>query len=228
MRRADRPALVEYAAAVAENAAALLADADFLLTGRRWARSYSLAVLAAEEWAKAYAVLTLSFMPPEMRHQISVRDFLEGHRLKMTHALLLRTFDGARPGVVGRIAGTPALADVFEAAYTQAGDANVAKQRGLYVDLLADGTLALPADVSEDEARKAVAQAREVGASAALLKDQDALAKFVDPPAEALALAEALLGQWAALEHEVDVDDAAAMISDVAARLTSDEGPPEV
>ena len=67
------------------------------------ARAYSLAVLAAEEWAKAYSVVTLSFMTPEMRAEIPVRDFLGGHRMKMTGALLLIVLDGARPGVASRV-----------------------------------------------------------------------------------------------------------------------------
>ena len=68
---------------------------------------------------------------------------------------------------------------------SQAGAANAAKQRGLYADLMADGTLSLPSDVTGSEARDAVARACEVGASAALLHDQEALAGFADPPPEA-------------------------------------------
>jgi hypothetical protein len=98
-------------------------------------------MLASEEWAKAYAVLTLSFMPPEVRARMPVRDFLEGHRLKIMGALLLRLLDGARPGVAGRVAGMAGLADALRTAEQQADDANTAKQRGLYADLLADGTL---------------------------------------------------------------------------------------
>jgi hypothetical protein len=76
VRAADRCVLVGYAAAVAENARDLLADAEFLLAAGRWARAHSLALLASEEWAKAYAVLTLSFMPPAVRARVPVRDFL--------------------------------------------------------------------------------------------------------------------------------------------------------
>lgn len=52
VRTADRSALVGLAAASAENAGDLLADAELLLGAGRWARAYSLALLAAEEWAK--------------------------------------------------------------------------------------------------------------------------------------------------------------------------------
>ncbi len=47
---------------MAGNARDLLAGAELLLGAGRWVRAYA---LVAEEWGKAYAVLTLSFMPPE-------------------------------------------------------------------------------------------------------------------------------------------------------------------
>jgi len=164
VRAADRHVLVRYAAAVAGNARDLLADAELLLGAGRWARAYALAVLASEEWGKACAVITLSFIPPEARAAIPVRELLEDHRMKMAGALLMRILDAGRPGVAGRVAGMAGLADVLRAAEQQAGDANTAKQRGLYADLLGDGTLLLPSDVSESEAGEAVARAREVAA----------------------------------------------------------------
>jgi AbiV family abortive infection protein len=68
----------------------VLADAELLGAGR-WARAHALAGLAAEEWGKASAVITLSFMPPEARARIPVRELLEDHRMKMAGALLMRT-----------------------------------------------------------------------------------------------------------------------------------------
>jgi len=50
----------------------------------------------------------------------------------------------------------------------------------------------LPSDLGESEAGEAVTRAREVAASAVLLHDQDALARFADPPAKALDLAAGL------------------------------------
>lgn len=227
VRSADRRVLVEFTADAAENARGLLADAEFLLEDRRWARSYSLAFQASEEWAKAYAALTLSFMSLEVRAQIparELRDFLEGHRLKAMGAVLMRVVEAARPGVVGRVAAMPGLADEFMAAGQQAAEANAAKERGLYVDLRADGTLSRPSDVTEDEAAEAVERARDVRASAALLHDQDALAAFADPPAEGLAVADALWGRWLAAKVH-DAEEAAGFISDIAARLAPDEDP---
>jgi AbiV family abortive infection protein len=81
-----------------------------------------------------------------------MRDFLEGHRLKFMGALLLCLLDGARPGVADRVAGMAGLADALRAAEHQADGANTAKQRGLYADLLADGALSLPSDISEEKA----------------------------------------------------------------------------
>ena len=67
----------------------VLADAELLGAGRR-ARAHALAVLAAEERGKASAVITPSFMPPEARARIPVRELLEDHRMKMAGALLMR------------------------------------------------------------------------------------------------------------------------------------------
>ena len=77
------------------------------------ARAHSLAALASEEWAKACAVLTLSFMPAAVRARVPVREFLEGHRLKIVASQLLHLLDGARPGVADRLAGMTELADTL-------------------------------------------------------------------------------------------------------------------
>jgi AbiV family abortive infection protein len=227
VREADRRVLVGYAAAVAGNARDLLGDAEFLLAAGRWARAYSLAMLASEEWAKAYAVLTLSFMPPAVRAQVPVRDFLEGHRLKFMGALLLRLLDGARPGVAGRVAGMAGLADALRTAEQQADDANTAKQRGLYADLLANGALSLPSDISAEEAATAVAQAREVGAAAALLHDPDALAAFANPSSEARALAGRLFGSWLDARGIDNADAAADLIRGLTSSLATTRTPPK-
>ena len=219
--------LVELAAGVTENARGLLADAELLLESGRWARAYSLALLASEEWAKAYAVLTLSFMSPGVRSQITgrtLRYFLEGHLLKATGAELLRVAEAARPGVAGRIAAMPDLAGVLTAAGQHAADDNAAKERGLYADMRADGTVSRPSGVTEGEAADAVARAREVGAQAALLHDQDALAAFANPPAEGLAMADAFFGRW--LDAKADsAEDAARFSADMAARVAPSEDP---
>ena|ERR1700722_15446727 len=89
-------------------------------------------------------------------------------------------------------------------------DANTAKQRGLYVDLLADGSLLLPSGISRGEAAATVRQAQEVGTAAALLHDPDALAAFANPSPEALTLAEALFGSWADAQDVIGDADAAA------------------
>jgi AbiV family abortive infection protein len=207
VRAADRHVLVGYAAAIAGNARDLLGDAEVLLSAGRWARAHSLAVLASEEWAKAYAVLTLSFMPLEVRARVSVREFL---------------VDGAQPGVAERVAGMAGLADMLRAAERHASDANAAKQRGLYADLLADGTLSQPSDISGDEAAAAVVQAQQVGAAAFLLHDPDALAAFADPSPEAVALAETVFGPWTDAEGVIsDADAAAKMLRDLASAIAT-------
>ena len=176
-------------------------------TPRAGRGAYSLAVLAAEQRAKAYSVLTLSFMPPEMRAQIPVRDLLEGHQMKMMGALLLLILDGARPGVASKVTALP-LADVLRTTVSQASTANAAKQRGFYADLMADGTFSLPSDVTESDARAAVAQACAVASSAALLHDKEALAGFADPSASEARGTD-------------DVDAVAALLADLAAGLAT-------
>lgn len=84
---ADRHVLVGYAAAVAGH---LSPGRRGAAGAGRWARAHALAVLAAEEWGKASAVITLSFMPPEARARIPVSELLEDHRMKMAGALLMR------------------------------------------------------------------------------------------------------------------------------------------
>jgi AbiV family abortive infection protein len=226
VRRADRRALVDLVDGTAENARGLLADAEFLLEAGRWARAYSLAHLASEEWAKAYSVLTLSFMSPELRSRIPGKDLrylLQNHALKAMGAEFVRVLEASRPGVAARLAGMPDLASFLAAATEHAAVANAAKERGLYADLLRDGAISLPADVTEEEAAEAVARARQVGASAALLHDQDALAKFADPPAEALALADAVFSFWLGTKAE-SAEAAAAIVTEIAAGFVSDEG----
>jgi hypothetical protein len=146
-------------------------------------------------------------MPPEMRAQIPVRDLLEGHQMKMMGALLLLILDGARPGVASRVTALP-LADVLRTTVSQASTANAAKQRGFYADLMADGTSSLPSDVTESDARAAVAQACAVASSAALLHDKEALAGFADPSASEARGTD-------------DVDAVAALLADLAAGLAT-------
>ena len=125
------------------------------------------------------------------------------------------------PGVAVRVAGA-GLADVFLDVHQQVGDANEAKQRGLYADLLADGVLRVPSEVSQNEACAAVTRAREVGASAVLLHDPGALAVFADPPAEALEMAAGLFGTWLGMKS-ANVDAAAAVMAGMAAEVAAAE-----
>ncbi len=106
-------------------------------------------------------------------------------------------------------------------------DANVAKQRGLYADLLAGGVISRPSDVTEGEAAEAVATAREVGGAAALLHDQAVLARLADPPAEALPVVEAVFRGWFEAEPAQDAEGAAAFVAGVVARLAPAEAPQE-
>ena len=223
-RSADRHTLAAYMAAVAANGRELLSDAELLLEHGRHARAYSLAYLAAEEWAKAQMVFTLALMPGDVRAQMrndDLRTMLAAHELKAMGAALMRMLEAARPGVAGRLAAIPDLVSVLTAALAQARNTNAAKERGLYTDLRADGSLSGPSDVSEAEATDAVAYAREVGDQAALLHDPDTLAALADPPAEVLQVSDAVFRMWAGQSN--DPASATATLMGIAAQLAPAE-----
>jgi len=221
--------MVGCAAAVAGNARGLLDDAEFLLGAGRWARAYSMAVLAAEEWGKAISVLTLSFLSQGFRSGMradDLRGLLTQHEVKNAGADLVCLVDAELPGVAGRVAGMSGLADELSAVAARAGDANAAKQRGLYADLLADGSLSLPSSVSEDEARRMIGRARDVAESAAMFDDPDAVAVFASLPdeAEGVAFFESVVTSMLASRQQIDsAETMASVLQALIGRLTPTE-----
>lgn len=185
---ADQRTLIGFAAAAARNALDMLSDAELLCTGQRWARTYALAVLAVEELGKASGVLTLALVPSELRAQVPVRDLLGRHDVKQAAGLVMHLLEFGTPGVAARVEGATRLADQLARVAEEVGEANRAKQRGLYVDLVG-GELKRPEEVTEADARAAIARAREVAGSAGPLRDPDALAVLADPPPEVLRFA---------------------------------------
>jgi hypothetical protein len=133
-------------------------------------------------------VLTLALVPPGLRAQVPVRDLLGRHDVKHAAGLVMHLLEFGKPGVAARVASAPRLADQLAQVAAEVDEANRAKQRGLYVDL-ADGELKRPSEVTEADARTALARAREVAGSAGPLCDPEALAVLADPPPEALRLA---------------------------------------
>lgn len=185
---ADQQTLIGFAAAAARNALDLLSDAEILCANQRWARTYTLAVLAVEELGKASGVLTLAMVPPALRAQVPVRDLLERHNVKHAVGLLMHLMEFGKPGVAARVESSPRLADQLAQLAVEARMSNLAKQRGFYVDLIS-GELKQPSDVTEVDARAALARVREVLESSGPLRDPETLQVLADPPPEVLRLA---------------------------------------
>ena len=225
---ADRPALVRYAAKAARNASDLAEDAELLVSAGRYGRAYSLAALAVEEVGKSGGLLALAMMPDEMRVRAPVRELLEWHALKQMGGLLTGVLEMSTPGVTDRLAGTSTgqLAELLSGVAAQARDADQAKKRGFYVDMDDAGQIREPSEVSEAEAREAIARARHAVTAASMLNDPSAQARLADPPPDALPLASTLFEVYF---QNRDIDSAeavAALVGQVARNLTQAEEVP--
>lgn len=174
--------LLRFASAAARNGLDLLSDAEVLCLSERWSRTYALAVLAIEELGKASAVLTLALLPTELRTQVPAHELLERHEVKHAVGLVMCALEFGKPGVASR---AEQLADQLALLAGEARASNLAKQRGFYVDLIC-GELRAPGDITETEARAALAQARQVAESAGPLRNPDVLEVLSDPPPEVL------------------------------------------
>lgn len=160
----------------------MLADAELLCANARWSRAYGLAVLAVEELGKASVVLTAALLPVGLRRHVPVSELLQRHDVKHAVGLVMSALEFGEPGVAAR---AEQLADRLAPVANEAKSANIAKQRGFYVDLN-DGELSKPGAITETEAREALAQAWRIVDSAGLLRDPDALEFLSDPPLEVL------------------------------------------
>jgi AbiV family abortive infection protein len=166
------------APAAARNARDLLADAAILLEHQRWPRAHALAVLAAEEAAKAYiSICDVVFGVPRVsRHDLErrhIRKLILG-RVITDHVIPFATW---HEGWLTSAPSTPTrLVDM-------AHQDNEAKKRGLYVDISADGSLQQPSDIGEDEARNAIADVNGLIHWVGFLTSDEALELFARLPA---------------------------------------------
>jgi AbiV family abortive infection protein len=136
--------LVQVAHAAEANAQELIIDAEALLAAGRWPSAYALAVLAHEEFGKALMAMAFVTASPEARQAGRLRELTAGHFRK-----LLSTFQ--HEAMVGGPDWNP----------EQARKANERKQRAFYVDWADDGSLLLPSEIGEDEARAQVDSVRK-------------------------------------------------------------------
>jgi len=142
--------LVQLALAAEENARELINDAEVLLAAARWPRAYALAVLAHEEFGKGLMAMALAAAHPNLRQPARLRELTGGHIRKLTS-----TYEHE-----AQVGPPERWAEVWRS-QELARSANERKQRGLYVDFADDGSLRLPSDVGEEEARAQVASVRE-------------------------------------------------------------------
>ena len=182
MANARQDTLLKFSAAAARNALDLLSDCELLCASERWSRTHALAVLAVEELGKAATALTAALLLPEQRKQVPVNQLLERHDVKHAVGLVMCILEFGKPGVAARAAQ---VGDQLVLLAQNAKASNLAKQRGFYVDLIG-GELQKPADVTEAEARAALAQAWRAAESAGPLLNPDNLEFLSDPPPEVL------------------------------------------
>jgi AbiV family abortive infection protein len=145
------PALHEFWQAAEANAQDLISDAEALLAMRRWPRAFALAVLAHEEFGKGLMALALAATPPHVVAQERLRE-LTGGQLRA----LLTAY--AREALAGR----SELWNDALGSLEIARDADQRIQRGFRVDFADDGSLRLPSQIGEDEARALVARVRQI------------------------------------------------------------------
>lgn len=182
MTDAYQGTLLRFAAEAARNGLDLLSDAEVLCASARWSRAYALAVLAIEELGKASVVLTAALLPEELRRQVPVEQLLQRHEVKHAVGLVMCVLEFGEPGVAARAEEfADQLAEVARGARTS----NLAKQRGFYVDLIS-GEFRRPREVTEAEARAALAEAQRVLESAGPLRDPDVLEFLSAPSPEVL------------------------------------------
>ncbi len=145
-----RQVLLQLALAAEANARELINDAEVLLAAGRWPRAYALAVLAHEEFGKCNMAMALVAAPPAARTPARLRELTGDHKRKLASTLQHEAMVGG-PDQEAKLLGSPELAR----------NANERKQRGFYVDFADDGSLRLPSEIGEDEARAQVASVRK-------------------------------------------------------------------
>jgi AbiV family abortive infection protein len=145
------PDLHRFWQAAEANARDLIGDAEILLERERWSRAYALAVLAYEEFGKGLMALALAAAHPSLVTPARLREMKGGHIRKLMSAYEHEAMVGA-----------PELWATVPQSRETAHDANVLKQGGFYVDFSDDGSLRLPSEIGEDEARTLVVRVRKM------------------------------------------------------------------
>lgn len=225
MKAAATPKLVRCAVAAAANARDLLGDAEWLSAAVRNARAYALAALAVEEAGKAVSLAGLAVMPANLRAQAPVGRMLEWHQLKLVGGMMIGAmpFGGrALPAQLAAMAPTE-LAVILDNAEVLAEEVDRLKQRGLYADIDADGQIRIPSEVSEADVAAQLARARQAVSAASLLLDPGMPAELLDPPAESVELARALVSAFAEAGHNRTPKAAADVVLNAVTKLQNQD-----
>ncbi len=204
VKAASKTELCASAAAAADNAVGLFDDAELLSGAGRYARAYSLAVLAVEEFGKAASLVALAAMPENLRAQAPVGRMLEWHQLKQVGGLLIAAVGfSAQDRAAARLAAMPVtqLEQILEETGAFAEDADRLKRRGLYMDLDREGRIRRPSEITEAEVARQLARARQVASTASLLREPATQAWLAHPPAELIELSRALVRAFAEAGH---------------------------
>lgn len=145
------PDLHQFWQAAEANARDLIEDAEILLEKERWPRAYALAVLAYEEFGKGLMALALAAAHPSLMTPARLRELKSGHIRKLMSAYEHEAMVGA-----------PELWVTVPQSRENSRDANLLKQRGFYIDFRDDGSLRVPSEIGEDDARTLVTRVHKI------------------------------------------------------------------
>ena len=190
VQAATGPELAVAAAAAARNADGLLRDAEVLAEAHYMARAYSLAALAVEEAGKAVSLGALAIMPETLKAQAPVGRMLEWHQLKQAVGQLVAVVPYGPYGLATRLLAMPEadLGQMLSALEVPAEEADRLKRSGLYVDIGPGGRIREPSEVTEAEATRQLARARQAVGSFNLV-EPDEQTRLITPCVEGVELA---------------------------------------
>ena len=103
------------------------------------------------------------------------------------------------------------LTQILETMDSFVQDADRLKLRGLYVDMQRNARIRRPSEITKAEVSDEIGRVRQVALSARMLCDSGMVDRLADPPAEAIEVAEALVGAFSGPEDYCAPDTAAAM-----------------
>jgi len=221
VKAAATPQLVRCAIAAAANARDLLGDAEWLSAGVRNARAYALAALAVEEAGKAVSLAALAVTPEHLRAQAPVGRMLAWHQLKLVGGMMIGAmpFGGRALPAQLAVMSPSQLAAMLDNAQVLAQDLDRLKQRGLYADMDRDGQIRMPSEVSEADVTAQLDGARRAVSAASLLLDPGMPAELLNPPAESVELARALVRAFAEAGHDRSPEAAAGVVLNAVRQL---------